>query len=541
MRAKGAAMAERALIEALRARAAGGVEEAAGPRAADLTLRLARSGDLPALAAELTGPRAMALATVVATDETATPEGDFKVRYLFEPTVAGGADRFVTLLVSVDPAHPEVPSLTRAIPAANWHEREMRDLFGIVPAGHPDPRPLVVHDGWPAGCFPLRKSFDPAQRLPVVPAPEFPHLVAEGEGLFEIPVGPIHAGIIEPGHFRFGGVGELVLHLEARLFYTHRGIEKAAEGRSPTEVLALAERICGACSLSHQVAYCEAIEALAGVRTSRRAQLIRSTLLELERLYNHVGDIANLCAGASLQLGVHQGGVLKERLQELNAKVAGHRYLFGVATPGGVRRDIGPDDQRIVRSELAAIEAQLRGYLRALVESESFMDRLTGTGVLSRSVAEELGAVGVAARASGVRRDVRAERSYSAYPGDLEPVVRSEGDVRARMLVRADEAIASFGLVRGFLDELAQLPSGDLAAPVGALAADSWAVGIVESPRGENVHWVMTGPAGEIRRYRVRSASYNWALVPYAVTGDLLPDFPLINKSFELCYACLDR
>jgi Ni,Fe-hydrogenase III large subunit len=169
------------------------------------------------------------------------------------------------------------------------------------------------------------------------------------------------------------------------------------------------------------------------------------------------------------------------------------------------------------------------------------MDRLIGTGVLPRSIAEELGAVGVAARASGIRRDVRAEREYAAYAGDLEPVVRTEGDVRARMLVRADEALVSFGLVRGFLDELARLGSGDLVVPVGALAPDSWAVGIVESPRGEDVHWVMTGPAGEIRRYRVRSASYNWALVPFAVTGDLLPDFPLINKSFELCYACLDR
>ena len=507
----------------------GRVDPVAGARRIEVA-----AGDLPVACRTLVADGAR-LVVMTGTDERDLGRG-FGLYYLF---TRGG--ELVSVEAKVDGARPSFPSVTPDVPAASWYEREVKDLLGLDPRGHPDPRPLVLHDDWPPDVHPLRRDFDLRTRPARVPHSEGPITGVHGEGVMEVPVGPIHAGIIEPGHFRFGGVGELVLHLEARLFYTHRGIEKAAEGRSPTEVLALAERICGACSLSHQVAYCEAIEALAGVGTSRRAQLIRSTLLELERLYNHVGDIANLCAGASLQLGVHQGGVLKERLQELNAKVAGHRYLFGVATPGGVRRDIGPDDQRIVRSELAAIEAQLRGYLRALVESESFMDRLTGTGVLSRSVAEELGAVGVAARASGVRRDVRAERSYSAYPGDLEPVVRSEGDVRARMLVRADEAIASFGLVRGFLDELAQLPSGDLAAPVGARAADRWAVGIVESPRGENVHWVMTGPAGEIRRYRVRSASYNWALVPYAVTGDLLPDFPLINKSFELCYACLDR
>jgi Ni,Fe-hydrogenase III large subunit/Ni,Fe-hydrogenase III component G len=492
------------------------------------------AAELPAVCRGLAA-RGARLIVMTGTDERDLGRG-FGLYYVFAESAG-----LVSVETKVDGERPVFPSVTPHVPAASWYEREVKDLLGLEPQGHPDPRPLVLHEDWPRDVHPLRRDFDLRTRPSRGAHAEGPITGVHGEGVMEVPVGPIHAGIIEPGHFRFGGVGELVLHLEARLFYTHRGIEKAAEGRSPSEVLALAERICGACSLSHQVAYCEAIEALAGIEPTRRARLIRSALLELERLYNHVGDIANLCAGASLQLGVHQGAVLKERLQELNAKVAGHRYLFGVATPGGVRRAVGPDEQRIIRSELAGVEAELRSYLRALLESESFMDRLIGTGVLPRSIAEELGAVGVAARASGIRRDVRAERAYAAYAGDLEPVVRTEGDVRARMLVRADEALVSFGLVRGFLDELARLGSGDLVVPVGALAPDSWAVGIVESPRGEDVHWVMTGPAGEIRRYRVRSASYNWALVPFAVTGDLLPDFPLINKSFELCYACLDR
>ena len=261
-------MTDAALTDALRACAGGSVEAHVGPRPSDLTVRLGRPDDLPAAAAVLIGPLEMALATVVATDETTTPDGDLKVRYIFEPSqrvgeprrsskseggepAAPGAraqvDRFVTLLISVDAARPEVPSLTRAVPAANWHEREMQDLFGIVPVGHPDPRTLVVHDGWPQGVFPLRKAFDGSRRMPVEPADEFPHLVGEGEGVFEIPVGPIHAGIIEPGHFRFTSVGETVLHLDARLFYTHRGLEKRMEGRSPLDAFYIAERICGVC------------------------------------------------------------------------------------------------------------------------------------------------------------------------------------------------------------------------------------------------------------------------------------------------------
>jgi Ni,Fe-hydrogenase III large subunit len=307
-------------------------------------------------------------------------------------------------------------------------------------------------------------------------------------------------------------------------------------------VLFLAERLCGACSLSNAVAYSQAIEGLADRHPGLRARLIRSVLLELERLYNHVGDIANLCAGAALQLGVYQGGILKERLQELNAAVTGHRYLFGVACPGGVRRDLDDAAQQLILRETAAVEGDFRGYVAALLETESFMERLIDTGVLEHDLADELGAVGVAARASGVARDVRASQPYAALrPGMVRPVVRTEGDVRARMLVRVDEAFASFALVGELLRELADVADGELATPVGPLPPERRALGIVESPRGENVHWLMTGSRGEIARYRVRSASYNWALVPFAVAGSLLPDFPLINKSFELCYACLDR
>jgi Ni,Fe-hydrogenase III large subunit/Ni,Fe-hydrogenase III component G len=492
---------------------------------------------LPDTCAALAREQGARLVVMTGTDERDRQMG-YGLYYVF--ALPDGA--LVSVEAYVDATAPEFPAVTRTVPAAHWYEREVKDLLGVEPRGHPDPRRLVLHDDWPRGVHPLRKDFDGSRIVARAPHPHEAITGVHGEGVMEVPVGPIHAGIIEPGHFRFGGVGELVFQLEARLFYTHRGIEKAAEGASVERVLFLAERLCATCSLSHAVAYSQAIESLAGVTPSQRSVLVRSVLLELERLYNHVGDIANLCAGAALQLGVYQGGILKERLQELNATVGGHRYLFGVACPGGVRRDLDPAAQSHVARELAAVEREFRSYVAALLETESFMERLIGTGVLGHDVAEELGAVGVAARASGVAHDVRASHPYAALRrGAVAPVVRHEGDVRARMLVRAEEANASFDLVRALLNELADVAPGDLVRPIGALAADCWAMGMVESPRGENVHWLMTDAHGAITRYRVRSASYNWALVPFAVTGNLLPDFPLINKSFELCYACLDR
>jgi Ni,Fe-hydrogenase III large subunit/Ni,Fe-hydrogenase III component G len=492
---------------------------------------------LPDTCAAVVRYRKARLVVMTGTDERDLGRG-YGLYYVF----AGATGELISVETQVDPAHPEFPSVTRVVPAAHWYEREVKDLLGVEPRGHPDPRRLVLHDDWPHGVHPLRKDFDGRIRVVRDPRPQEAITGVRGDGVMEVPVGPIHAGIIEPGHFRFGGVGELVFQLEARLFYTHRGIEKAAEGASSDRVLFLAERLCAACSLSHAVAYSQAVETLADVTPSLRARTIRSVLLELERLYNHVGDVANLCSGAALQLGVYQGGVLKERLQELNAAVAGHRYLFGVACPGGVRRDLDRAAQDLVRLELAAIELEFRSYVDALLETESFIERLVGTGVLEHDLADELGAVGVSARASGVARDVRTSHPYAGLEaGMVLPVVRTDGDVYARMLVRVEEAFASFGLVRDLLDRLAELAPGELITPVGALPPRRWALGMVESPRGENVHWLMTGARGEIARYRVRSASYNWALVPFAVAGNLLPDFPLINKSFELCYACLDR
>ena len=532
------------ILEGLRPRLAslGALEP--GPRPDDLTVRLGRAGDLPAAAAEL-GAAGLALATLAATDDEATADHDLKVRYVFEPASGPSPlpDVFVTLLVSLDPGRPELPSISAQVPAASWHEREARDLFGIAFAGHPDPRPLVVHDGWPKGLHPLRKGFDASQRPPVEPAEEFPHLLVEGEGVFEVPVGPIHAGIIEPGHFRFSTVGESVLNLEPRLFYTHRGLEKRIEGLAVDDGFYVAERICGVCSVSHALGFCEASEQIAGVEVPRRARFLRTIALELERLYNHVGDIGNLSAGASYHYGTSAGLRMKEALQQLGEALAGNRFLRGLVAPGGVRLDLTAGLARAIEAAADATGEALESLLERIENNPTVTDRLDTTGVLPLEDAIALGVTGVAARASGVDRDARRDHPHAAYASERLAVTvatETDGDVHARMDVRAVEARESMRLLRVLVGSL---PPGPLHAAMPA-ALPPWRVGLssIESPRGAAIHWLRSDAAGRIDRYHLRSASYaNWPAVPVAAQSAIVPDFPLVNKSFELCYSCTDR
>ncbi len=517
-----------------------------GPRPQDVTVRLTRAEDVPAAAAELCAA-GLALAMLVATDEEATADRDLKVRYIFEPGVNDTLvlpDTFVTLVASLDPARPELPSISAEVPAANWHEREAQDLFGIVFVGHPDPRPLMLHDGWPKGLYPLRKGFDARQRPAVEPSEEFPHLVVEGEGVFEVPVGPIHAGIIEPGHFRFSTVGESVLHLEPRLFYTHRGLEKRVEGLSALDAFYVVERICGVCSVSHGLGFCEAVEQIAGVEVSSRARMIRTIALELERLYNHVGDIGNVCAGASYHYGTSAGSRMKEALQRVNESLAGNRFLRGLLTLGGVRLDLDADLARVIEGAISVTAEALDSLMERIEGNPSVLDRLDGTGLLSRQAAIDLGVTGVAARASGVNRDARRDHPHGAYAEEGGPCVvvatAVEGDVHARLILRAAEARETMRLVRGLLSGL---PSGPLCAAVpDVLPPGGIGQSAIESPRGAAVHWLRTDAAGRVNRYHLRSASYaNWPAVPLAAQSSIIPDFPLVNKSFELCYSCTDR
>jgi Ni,Fe-hydrogenase III large subunit len=390
----------------------------------------------------------------------------------------------------------------------------------------------------------LRKTFDGSRRVPVEPADEFPHLVAEGEGVFEIPVGPIHAGIIEPGHFRFTSVGETVLHLDARLFYTHRGLEKRMEGLSPLDAFYVAERICGVCSVAHGMGYCEALEQIAGVDAPPRARLIRSIALELERLYNHVGDVGNICAGASFHYGTATGMRLKERLQQMNERLAGNRFLRGLVIPGGARLDLSDDLLGVLAATLQETLAGLDSLMGHIESNPSVVDRLDDTGVLKHQAALALAVAGVAARSSGVDRDARRDHPHGAFAlserPELHVVTVSEGDAMARVTVRALEARESIRLIGELIRRLDPGPLRvALAEP---LPGGRIGISAIESARGEAVHWLRTDALGRVERYHLRSPSYhNWPAVALAAETAIVPDFPLVNKSFELCYSCTDR
>jgi Ni,Fe-hydrogenase III large subunit/Ni,Fe-hydrogenase III component G len=492
---------------------------------------------LPDACAAVAAMPSARLATMVGEDARASA-GGFRLTYTFALPPGGWA----SIETVVPASNPVYPSVTPRVPAAHWYEREVQDLLGVVAEGHPDPRRLVLHDDWPSSVHPLRKDFDPARPPAPVKGPRHQFHNLHGEGIVEIPVGPIHAGVIEPGHFRFAAVGERVLHLEVRLFYTHRGIEKLVEGKRVEQALQIAERVCGVCSLSHAVSFCQAIEQLAGIEIPMRAAYIRSIGLELERLYNHIGDLGNLCAGIGFSVGASAGARLKDELQRLNERLTGNRFLRGLCRIGGVRRDLDASQRQEIEVALGSVATEFGAMIELIWSAENVVERFRGTGILPTETARALGAVGVAARARGIGLDSRRDHPHAAYSNLPEPVpvpVRTESDVEGRALVRMDEVLVSLGLLAVLVDSL---PSGALAAPFDAIPGDTVGFAVTESPRGENLHWVRTAPDGTIDRYRVRSASYpNWPAVAASVPGNMVPDFPVINKSFELCYACNDR
>lgn len=475
--------------------------------------------------------------TMVASDECECGVDRFVVRYLF----AQEGRTELTVIESVVPEQePTYASVASIIPAAAWAEREAYDLFGIRPLQHPDLRPLVLHEHWPEGVFPLRKDSPLAAMPPRENTRPWSYPKVAGEGVFEVPVGPIHAGVIEPGHFRFQVMGDSVLHLEAKLFYTHRGIEKRSESMPVTDGLQLAERICGVCSVSHALSYAQAIENIAGVDIPRRAAYLRVLFAELERLYNHVGDIGNMCAGIGYAPGINRGARLKEQLMQLNDIVIGHRFLRGSIALGGAAADVSAEKRGWIKATLGRVEAELEAIVDQILSHDTVVNRFANTGVLPEQVVRDLAAVGPAARASHYDVDARRDLPYAAYRElNFEVPTLPEGDVLARFKQRFLEAKQSFRLVEQVIEGM---PDGDIRVPLGNLPPYDFGIGITESPRGENVHLVMTGPNHSIYRYRVRSAAYaNWPVVPFCVPGNIIPDFPLINKSFELCYACCDR
>lgn len=481
------------------------------------------------------------LQTMVGADER-VQSGGFVLRYVF---FHDERKEQVECRTFLPPDQPFYTSATPAVPAADWYEREAYDLLGLQPVGHPHPAPLALHGVRYEGAFPLRKDFPVDGVLP--PVRRVLEQTILPDGYFEVPVGPIHAGVIEPGHFRFRMKGEEVESLTATLFYTHRGLEKRAEGMTLQEGIRLAEQACGVCSVSHGLSYAQAIESLAHMRIPERAKWIRVVLAEMERLYNHVGDIGNICAGIGFSFGAMQGGRLKEILQQLNDEVTGHRYLRGMIAVGGVSRDLDRGTGEHIRSVVSQVTQEFSGVVDVLLSHEITCDRFRNTGVLSLETVRQLGVVGPAARASGRKQDARADLPYAGYAEENIAVpTYPQGDVMARVEQRIAEAFTSAALIARVLHRLENVkPATDssrLCAPIPSIEPYQYGIGVSESPRGENVHFVMAGQDGTIERLRIRSASYaNWPAISHAAPGNIIADFPLINKSFELCYACCDR
>jgi Ni,Fe-hydrogenase III large subunit len=426
------------------------------------------------------------------------------------------ADRTgATRLESVVVEQRAVPSIVDLVPAAGWDEREAHDLQDVDFAGHEPLRPLIKHDlqldHW---TVPVR-----------------------GGDAYQVAVGPIHAGIIESGHFRLHVVGERILHLDTRLFYKHRGLERAAEGQTLDEGLAYATRACAACAVANGVAYAHACEDVLGLAPNVELARVRTILLELERMWNHLNDLAAVCSGVGLAAGNNHFAALTERARRLNAKLTGHRFLFGTIHVGRSDITLHRDDVRTAAEEVAALRTEARRGWRELRFNRSFQDRLPDIGIVDAAAAERLGAVGPAARAAGLADDLRASSPRLAYEG-FEPVApeRAAGDVQARVEQRALELEQTFAQLERLLDGRI----GPAAATPGA-QGQPIGIGRVESPRGATT-CIVERSDDRIERLRLRTGSYaNWPAVAHAAVDNLLPDFPLINKSFELCYACADR
>ncbi|MFG1302027.1 NADH-quinone oxidoreductase subunit C [Xanthobacter sp. V3C-3] len=428
------------------------------------------------------------------------------------------------------------PSVARHHAPAARPERAACDLFGLVAEGAPDPRPWLDHGRWGVN-HPLGAA---------APAPadgvSYPFLPAEGDGLHQIPVGPVHAGIIEPGHFRFSCHGETVVRLEERLGYVHKGVEGLMAGADLARAARLAGRICGDSTVAYALAFARATEAALGVAVPERAHALRGVMAELERLANHLGDIGAICNDAAFALMLAHCGVLRERVLRVAAHAFGHRLMMDKVVPGGVAADLAPEGATAIR----ALVAQVRAAFPALVElydnTASLQDRTVGTGMVAAGHVCRFAAGGFVGRASGRAFDARRSLPYPPYDRlPFEVALRTEGDVNARIWVRIREVEESLGLIVRLLDTL---PVGPVAAEVPGGTGEGQpgeGLAVVEGFRGDVLAFVALGPDGRVTRAHLRDPSwFQWPLLEVAIEGNIVADFPLCNKSFNCSYSGVD-
>ncbi|TAL24399.1 MAG: hypothetical protein EPN94_07380 [Nitrospirae bacterium] len=481
--------------------------------------------------------RALKKAYALLAAEWATDETSFGRGFGIFACYRKGSE-YLIVKVNVPLEDPTFPSLSKHFVPAYRFERQIQSLMGITPVGNPDARPWIKFEDWPQDAWPLRKAFNASKPLPRVEG-EYKWVKAEGEGVYEIPVGPVHAGIIEPGHFRFQAVGEDIINLEERLGYVHKGIEKKFESMSWENGARLAGRVSGDTTVAHSIAYCMALEAMTGCKLPERAHWLRAIFLERERIANHLGDIGAICNDAAFSFMLYQLSRLRELILRTNYKLFGHRFIMDKVIPGGVAVDIDSTGKKEMLSELDNISKDFEKLVVIYEESPSLEDRVRDTGILRPERARELCVVGIAARASGLNLDCRIFNPFPPYDRhdriELGVPVLITGDVHARAWVRIQEIRESIRITRYMLENF---PDGEIISSFTRPSPGISGFAAVEGWRGEIIYWLQAGPKGEINRCMVRDpSSVNWLGLEQAIPGNIVPDFPLCNKSFNQSYS----
>jgi len=467
----------------------------------------------------------------------------FSGKYLVAHNFAFDRERLVASVLTYLPAEdPKLDSISDVVPAANWAEREFRDLVGIEPVGHRYPKRLVLPDGWPDGAHPLRKDV-PWNHVPEGFDAEREFKFDEPpEGCTVVPFGPFHPTLDEPAHFRLYLEGETVRGCEYRGFMVHRGIEKLAESiLTYNDIPMMAERICGICGCVHNVCYAQAVESAVALRPPSRAEYIRTIMLELERLHSHllwVGLAGHIVGFDTLFM---QSFRIREPIMWMAEKISGNRKTYALCVIGGVRWDITPEVKLELRQVLDKLEAEWRPVVAAVLKDKNIQKRTRGVGVTDAKLVKDMALVGPVARAAGVDLDCRRDHPYAAYDRvDFAVITADGGDVWSRLVVRAKEVFESIKIIRQCLDKMEpgplQLEIRD-ELPVGRLGLAS-----VEAPRGEAHHFIITGDNNRPRRWRVRAPTYqNLQGVPAMIKDQQLADMTISLASIDPCFSCTDR
>lgn len=499
-----------------------------------------KTDSLPEVVAYLYYGRGGWLSTMIGNDERPLT-GVYAVYYVL--SMEEHEKCHVVVRAEVDADTLEYPAVTPKVPACVWYEREVRDMFGLRPVGLPDERRLVLPDDWPDQLYPLRKdSMDYRMRPPVTEDNENYQFINDSKvETTVVPLGPLHITSDEPGHFRLFVDGEDIIDADYRMFYVHRGMEKAAETRMGyNEVTFLADRVCGICGYAHSVAYTTSVENALGIEVPERAHVIRAILLESERMHSHLLNLGLVCHFVGFDTGFMQFFRVREKAMTIAELLTGSRKTYAMNLIGGVRRDILGEQKLQTLKLIAELRADITRLIDILVSTANFGGRVTEVGRLDPKVARDFSPVGPCVRGSGFGRDTRYDHPFAGYQLISKTTPFQEGcDVYSRTLVRVAEVYDSLTIMEELLN---RNPGGAVLTEKFEYKPHKFALGFTEAPRGEDVHWSMTGDNQKLYRWRCRASTYNnWPVLRYMLRGNTISDAPLIVGSIDPCYSCTDR